>query len=155
MHPQLCSICPAIRRLWWLHLFLAAFIIQSGAAEKAKAPAQGGLTPDLLSLQGVWKLDEEQDNPVEMARLVVHGTFFLLIYQFQDREARVIEIIGVKTGEDDRLRNAQGEPVLAYALDPGGSLSLEILDEGADPASQSTEIVLRRYGRLPDLKVRP
>ena len=118
-------------------------------AESEKGGAKVNLSQQGLAMQGVWKLDEKADNPVLMAHLVVHGDYFLLIYQFPDRDATVIEATGAVV--DDRIRNGQGEPVLDYVFGVGRRIHVEVKDQSDNPTSRLTEFTLVRTGRFPDL----
>lgn len=117
--------------------------------ELRNPPARAALSVAALALQGLWKLEGGDENPVTMARLVVHGTYLLLVYQFPGRDARVIEIAGFRA--DDWIRDMQGNPVIDYMLGENDHLNLEITDEGPDLTSRFTEIVLVKAGRFPDL----
>jgi hypothetical protein len=119
------------------------------AAEPGKPKPKVALTPETVAMQGVWKLDETVDNPVVMARLVVHGDYLLLIYQFPDCDATVIEFSGIRV--DDRIRNAKGDPLVDYVFGEGRRLHVEIRDDRPDPISRLTEMTLVRTGRFPDL----
>ena len=113
------------------------------------SPPKETFSEHVLALQGVWRLDGQDWGPA-MARLIVHGSYFLLIYQWPDHDARVIEISGFKA-DGDHIYDAQGDRVMNYIHTGERSLNFEVRDESPTPTSEYTEFGLRRQGRLPNL----
>jgi hypothetical protein len=130
---------------------LALAISEGRSQDRAAvpAPAKEHFSEEALALQGVWMLSAPGETSVVMARLIVHGSYLLLIYQFEGKEAREVEIQGFRA--DDRIRNREGDPVLDYVFSEDHIVHLEIRDQSRYAQSDYMEISLKRTGRFPDL----
>lgn len=127
----------------------------------AETPAAASIKPgtkqketfkqEALELQGVWALDESSEGPA-MARLIVHGGYFLLIYQWPKQDAKVYEIHGFQA-DGGKISDKNGQPVLGYIVNSERSVNFEVLDERPNPLSKYCEFGLTRTGRLPDLQL--
>lgn len=120
-----------------------------GQAAVPDAPAKEHFSEETLTLQGVWTLLDTEESSVVLARLIVHGSYLLLIYQFEGNEAREVEIQGFRA--DDRIRNRDGEPVLNYDFSEDRIVHIEVRNESRYALSDHTYLSFKRTGRFPDL----
>jgi hypothetical protein len=112
-------------------------------------PAREHFSEETLALQGVWTLLDPEESSVVFARLVIHGSYFLLIYQFEGKEAREVEIQGFRV--DDRIRNREGEPVLDYDFSEDRIVHIEVRNESRYALSDHMYLSFKRTGWFPDL----
>ena len=124
----------------------------SKADKSSRVPKTETLSEEALQLQGVWTKDNAAKGP-GMARMIVHGTYFLLIYQWSKNEARVIELNGF-TADGEKVRDRNGEAVITYIMTEARAVNFEILDESPDPVSKYMEFGMKRTGVLPDLNLK-
>ena len=139
-------------------LILSLIFLVLGASLEAQSPKgktakEDVLSEEVLDLQGVWAHEDERTDAMIYARLVVHGSYFLLIYQAAEGLTRIVEVRKFKA-DGDKITNEAGGKVLNYLLmSDGPSVSFEVRDESPNPMSKYTEFELKRVGKLPDLNL--
>ena len=134
-------------------IFLGMCASLEAQSPKEKPTKEDVLSEEVLGLQGVWAPEDENPDAIISARLVVHGSYFLLIYQAAEGLTRIVEVRKFKA-DGDKITNEAGGKVLNYLLmSDGPSVSFEVRDESPNPMSKYTEFELKRVGKLPDLNL--
>lgn len=131
------------------------FSFRQSHAQSAKTHVSkdDDLSENVLELQGVWAPEDETLGVKITARLVVHGSYFLLVYKAGESITRIVEV-GKFKANGENITDAEGNKVLTYLLlSDGPSVSFEVLDESPNPTSKYTEFALKRVGTLPDLNL--
>ncbi|RBP38104.1 hypothetical protein DES53_112102 [Roseimicrobium gellanilyticum] len=137
--------------IWLLLCTLNCLSDTPAARDSIGSNQKETFTREVLNLQGVWALADPNGGPA-MARLVVHGRYFLLIYQWPGKDAKVYEIHSFQA-DGGQIRDKSGQLVLNYIVNSERSVNFEVLDESPHPTSKYCEFGLIRTGRLPDLQL--
>ena len=134
-------------------IFLGICASLEAQSPKGKPAKEDVLSEEVLGLQGVWAPVDEDPDAIISARLVVHGSYFLLIYPAAEGLTRIVEVRKFKA-DGEKIINEAGDKVLSYILSSDGpSVSFEVRDESPNPTSKYAEFELRRIGKLPDLNL--
>ena len=118
--------------------------------------SQEKFSAEVLELQGVWSLSEDSPEKLNFAKLIVHGSYFLLIYEWPERDAKEYELMKFKA-DGSQILDAEGNRWFNYVVHgkQGKQVNFEIRDERNKPISKYTEVTLTRIGVLPDLNLKP